>query len=64
MTLCGDFVVHGAAPQRLALPLLPYRGTLIPRRDGEGVADAVAGVGVDDPERLAVEGGHVADGAA
>ena len=30
MMLWGDEVVHGAAAHRLALPLFPYSGTLIP----------------------------------
>ena len=36
-TLCGDVVVQGAAPHRLALPLLPYSGTLTPSDGMENV---------------------------
>ena len=57
MTLCGELVVHGAAAQRLALPLLPYSGTLMPSEGMEKVwPTPFADVGVDDPERLAVQG--------
>ena len=61
MTLCGELVVHGAAAQRLALGLLPYSGTLMPSDGMEKVwPTPLPGVGVDDPERLAVQGRHVA----
>ena len=37
ITLCGDLVVQGAAAQRLAFPLLPYKGTLMPTEGMEKV---------------------------
>ena len=48
--LWAELKVHGAAPQGfLALELTPRSGTLMPeRRDGERVADTVAGIGVDE----------------
>ena len=37
MILCGELVVHGAAPHRLALELFPYKGTLMPSEGMENV---------------------------
>ena len=60
MTLCGDLEVQGATLQRLALRVVAVeRHVDAEGGNGEGVADPVAGVGVDDLERLAVEDGDV-----
>ena len=37
MILCGELKVQGAAAHRLALPLLPYSGTLTPSEGMENV---------------------------